>query len=179
MTATKIHQIVFTIFIVCFSFTIAYSQDTQVYYYQNTKPIAVTETILLNSKKDSIRQGFYSNDTLAYSYKIHNNKPSGIYKVYYLNGILKYRGVFMNGLLNGSWKEFNNTGNLIVTGQYLFGKKDGSWFYFEDKKVEVFKNGISTGRCRTDEGWTPRTLFVYKNGVLLRTKREYPKTKPF
>lgn len=146
-----------------------FSQET--YIFDGSHALKVIEEVDSNH----IMKARYANGNIAYTYKLFHKHVSGIYKVYHPNGKLKYRGVFMNGVLNGSWKEFDDKGKLIVTGQYKYGKKQGSWFYFNLQKVEVYKQGIPFGRWRIDEGWIPRTLFVYKKGVLIRNKRSFAK----
>jgi len=158
-------------FVLLFLAFSAYTQNT----YYLTEPQSSTEIkqqIKLNSNKDSLVLGYFKNDSLAYSYKLYHNKPSGIYKVYHFNGQLKFYGIFVNGKLDGIWKEFDNTSKLIVSGNYKLGLKDGIWYWFDKGVVEVYKNGIKDGRFRIDEGWTPRTLFLYKNGVLIKIKRK-------
>ncbi len=132
----------------------------------------------VNSNK-TIVKGYYSNDSLAYQYQLFKNEMSGIYKVYHPNGKIKYFSVFMNGSINGSWKEFDPKGKLIISGLYKNGKKNGSWFYFEQNKVEIYRNGVANGRWRIDEGWTPRVLYKYKNGVLINLKYQYPQKNIF
>ena len=141
--------------------------------------LSITEKLRISNSKDTIIEGFFSNDTLAYSYKIFKNKPSGRYKVYHPNSKIKYLSVFINGQLNGSWKEFNNKGKLIISGSYKNGKKDGTWLLLDKKRVEVYSDGTATGRWRIDEGWTPRTLYKYKNGVLIETKFHFPQKDVF
>lgn len=152
-----------------------FSQTTFIASTVNSSGAIVIETVEITENNDSIISAYYPNDSLAYTYKLYKGKPSGIYKVYFPNGKIKYRSIFMNGVLNGSWKEFSDKGKLIITGAYSLGKKDGSWHYFQEKKVEVYKNGIPKGRWRIDEGWVPRTLFVYKKGVNILTKRKIAK----
>lgn len=139
----------------------------------------ISEKKEINALKDTIIKGYYKNDSLAYSYKLYHNKPSGRYSVYHLNGQKKYSGVFMNGKLHGLWMEFDEHKKLVISGYYDMGRKDGSWYYFKDKKVEVYRNGIARGRWRIDEGWTPRTLYKYENGVLVKTKRHWKKDNIF
>ncbi len=132
----------------------------------------------LSSERIMVK-GYYPNDSLAYQYQLFKKQISGTYKVYHRNGEIKYFSVFSNGVINGVWKEFDTKGKLIVSGSYKNGKKDGSWYFFKENKVEVFNNGVANGRWRIDEGWTPRVLHKYKNGVLINSKYQYPQKNIF
>ncbi|MBN2669744.1 MAG: hypothetical protein JXR60_11000 [Bacteroidales bacterium] len=121
--------------------------------------------------KDSIKIAKYLNDSIAYRYKIYKGKISGVYQCYYPNGQLYIRGIYMNGLRHGEWKNFDNKGVLTLTGQYLYDKKAGSWYDFQNGRVEMYREGEARGRWRIDEGWTPRTLFRYRKGILVKVKR--------
>jgi antitoxin component YwqK of YwqJK toxin-antitoxin module len=150
----------------------------QIIYYQlvstdpNSQDFPIYQKYIIDDNKDTIVKGFFSNDSIAYIYKLYKSRPSGRYKVYHPNGQIKYFGVFVNGSLNGIWKEFNNSKRLIVSGSYKYGKKDGVWYYFDKKQVEVYNEGKADGRWRIDEGWAPRTLFLYRKGVLIKIKRK-------
>jgi hypothetical protein len=142
--------------------------------YDYGKNFLVKEKIELNAENDTIIKAYYlNNDTLAYRYKLYKGKPSGLYRVYHPNGKKKIQTIFINGQLNGEWKEFDTDGKLIITGQYDLGLKEGSWYNFEKETVEMYRDGYPRGRWRISEGWTPRTLYKYEQGVVVKTKRHF------
>jgi len=172
------------LFILLLTFTSFNSLISQTIYIKGSSletnsSLSISEKFKISDSKDTIIEGFYNNNTIAYRYKIFKNKPSGVYKVYHPNSTIKYLSVFVNGSLNGSWKEFNPSGKLIISGAYKNGQKDGSWFYFDTKKVKIYNEGVAAGRWRIDEGWSPRTLYKYKNGVLIDTKLQFPSKNVF
>ena len=172
------------LFILLLTFTSFNSLVSQTIYIKDSNlktnsSLSIFEKIEILDSKDTVITGVFSNNTIAYSYKIFQGKPSGVYKVYHHNSTLKYLSVFVNGQLNGAWKEFSPNGKLIVSGSYYNGQKDGSWFYFNKKRVEVYNKGMASGRWRIDEGWSPRTLYKYKNGVLIDTKLQFPSKNVF
>ena len=150
-----------------------------IYLSSDNSSSCIHEKFEIRSNQDTIIKGFYKNDSLAYQYKLFQKKPSGTYKVYHINGRIKYTGVFVNGKLNGLWKEYSPTGKLIVSGSFNKGTKDGSWYYFDKERVEIYSKGVANGRWRVNQGWTPRTLLKYKNGVLIETKTHFPQNHIF
>lgn len=168
----------FLLYSIIFS-SVVQAQVAFIQFENNTCPIRIYEVKQVLLSQDTIVKGYYSNDSLAYQYRIYKSRPSGPYKVYFPTGQTKISSAFRNGHLNGFWKEFDCSGKLIVSGEYKMGRKDRSWLYFSDNKVEVYKNGKANGRWRVDEGWIPRTLFKYKKSVLIETKKHYPQKNVF
>lgn len=139
----------------------------------------ITEHFEIDAHQDTIIKGFYSNDTLAYTYKLYKGHPSGVYKTFHMNGQLQHRAVFINTKLYGDWKSYDENGQLLISGFYKAGHKDGHWYFLDEDRIEVYKDGVKHGRWRINEGWTPWTLYKYKKGVLVNMKRHFPQDSVF
>ncbi len=145
---------------------------------ENGTFLKVTEFITCQ-QGDSILTAKYESGTIAYHYKLNNSYPSGLYKTYHPNGQVYTESVWINKKLNGIWKRYDSNGTLLESGQYIDGLRSGIWFIFYKGNVEVYKKGRKRGRWRINEGWSPKTLYRYKKGVLNKVKRHYPKKNIF
>ena len=156
-----------------------WAQSTCTKILSTNSEYTISEYYELDAEQDSIVKAYYSNDTLAYYYKVNKSFPSGNYKCFFPNGQLQHKAVFINKKLYGDWMSYSEEGELLVSGFYKDGRKDGHWYYFKEGRIEVYKNGVKHGRWRVNEGWTPWTLFKYKKGVLVKVKRHYPQDSVF
>jgi len=71
-----------------------------------------SKTIMKNSQREGLAQGFYKDGTLKYETLFKKNKREGLSKSYYKNGKLKSEKIYKKGMLNGVSKTFYKNGKL-------------------------------------------------------------------
>ena len=99
-------------------------------------------------------------------------KLSGIEKTFYPSGEKYQTIVYVDGKLWGEYMEFTEEEKLQVRGNFVNDKEHGLWIDKTSGCTGRYKHGEKQGRWRCNEGSVPYTLFVYRKGILKRTKRK-------
>jgi hypothetical protein len=99
-------------------------------------------------------------------------KLSGIEKTYYPSGQVYQTFVYANDKLWGEYMEYTEDGKLQVRGNFINDQQHGVWIDSISGCTGRYKNGQKHGRWRCNEGKIPFKLYVYRKGVLKRSKQK-------
>jgi antitoxin component YwqK of YwqJK toxin-antitoxin module len=126
-----------------------FSSETQKVYMYNNFPQVIART------------SYYS-----------HGKLWGVEKTFYPSGNIYQTFVYADGKLWGEYRAYAEDGTQIIRGNFVDDKEHGQWIDGVSGCSGRYKNGKKHGRWRCNEGVVPYTLYLYKNGEVIRTKHK-------
>ena len=103
-----------------------------------------------SGKKFGAWEGKYSNGSLRYKGRFHDNQPVGIFQYFYEDGSKRATNEFSKNGLKAINKSYSKNGILIAEGIYFDQKKDSIWRIYSDAdgvllSEESYKNDLLEG----------------------------------